>query len=201
MRMTDSISIIDTGVANLRSLTAAFERLGFGWRLTTSGSDVTAAKHVVLPGVGSFAAAAGRLDELQLRQSLRSRIESGRSTLCICLGMQLLCAESEESPNVRGLAIVNSKIEKFSSGTQVPQLGWNLVLPAASSTGFDAGEAYFANSFRLGSPPAGWGYATTEYGDSFVSAIWKERVLACQFHPELSGPWGQRLLENWLNRA
>lgn len=66
---------------------------------------------------------------------------------------------------------------------------------------FDAGEAYFANSFRLATPPDGWDYATTDYDGGFVSSVWRGKTLACQFHPELSGKWGQALLKGWFENA
>ena len=191
------IKIIDTGVANIRSLQAAFDRLDKPWALTTDASEIGSAKHVVLPGVGTFGAAAAKLDEYQLREALTERIEKGESTLCICLGMQLLCEASEENPGVQGLGIVPEKISRFSEEVQVPQLGWNQVTPNQPDW-YESGQAYFANSFRLASVPAGWGFATTDYGGQFVSSVWRGQVLACQFHPELSGEWGQGLLKNWI---
>ena len=92
------IQIINTGVANIRSLQAAFERIGAAWNLTEDAADISNASHVVLPGVGTFGAAAEALDRLEIRDAIRSRIRDTRPTLCICLGMQLLCKSSEESP-------------------------------------------------------------------------------------------------------
>ena len=113
----------------------------------------------------------------------------------------MLGESSEESPGVTGLGVIPSQIKRFSQNVKVPQLGWNTVQPDgdAEKQFYETGEAYFANSFRLGAPPEGWGYATTDYDGSFVSSIWKEGVLACQFHPELSGAWGQQLLKNWID--
>ena len=113
--------------------------------------------------------------------------------------MQLLGSSSEESPGVEGLGIIEGQITRFSDGVQVPQLGWNNVVPdpSCSDTVYPAGEAYFANSFRLLDPPKGWNFATTDYDGQFVSSIWRGKTLACQFHPELSGDWGQQLLKDW----
>ncbi len=194
------IQIINTGVANIRSLQAAFDRMGQLWNLTEDPALIRDASHVVLPGVGAYAAAADAIDRLGLRETIVDRLnDPDKSTLCICLGMQLLGTSSEESPGIRGLGIIDRQITRFSDSVQVPQLGWNNVVPDPSckQACYRAGEAYFANSFRLLDPPEGWEFATTDYDGSFVSSIWRGKTLACQFHPELSGDWGQELLEKW----
>ena len=191
------ITIIDTGVANIRSLQAAFERLGHDWKLTTSSDDIQNAEQAVLPGVGTFSAAMDRLRELKLVDSIRERIDKNRPTLAVCLGLQLLCESSDEAPGETGLGLIPASIQRFPDEVQVPQLGWNEVTPQGAGP-FSAGQAYFANSFRLTEPPENWGYAMTDYAGPFVSSLWKGRVLACQFHPELSGSWGQNLLKNWI---
>lgn len=194
------IQIINTGVANIRSLQAAFDRINRPWNLTQDTDQITGATHVVLPGVGAYAAAADSIDRLGLRKTIVDRInDPTKSTLCICLGMQLLGNSSEESPGTQGLGVIDVPITRFGEDVQVPQLGWNNVVPSPTVTDspYDSGEAYFANSFRLEHAPQGWGFATTEYNGTFVSSIWRDKTLACQFHPELSGDWGQTLLENW----
>ncbi|MFK7767447.1 MAG: imidazole glycerol phosphate synthase subunit HisH [Mariniblastus sp.] len=193
------IQIINTGVANIRSLQAAFDRLGSEWKLTEDPGEIETAKHVVLPGVGAFAAAAESLDRLQIRDAITRRInDSSQSTLCICLGMQLLCESSEEAQSAKGLGVIPQTIKRFSNDVKVPQLGWNQVKPQITGPFYERGEAYFANSFRLESPPDGWGFAETEYGGKFISSVWRGQTLACQFHPELSGQWGQGVLRNWI---
>ena len=191
------IQIINTGVANIRSLQAAFDRLNQPWNLTEDADQIRTASHVVLPGVGAFSAAAAALDQLQLRESIIDRICADQPLLCICLGMQLLCRSSEEAPDSTGLGILPFEIKRFTGNVKVPQLGWNEVRPISRGP-FETGEAYFANSFRLIDRPGGWGYAETDYGGPFVSSVWRGRLLACQFHPELSSAWGQQLLSNWL---
>jgi len=195
------IQIINTGVANIRSLQAAFDRLGQAWQLTEDANQIAEASHVVLPGVGAFAAAAESLDRLKLRESIAERInQPDRATLCICLGMQLLCESSEEAASAKGLGIIPLRIKRFGTDVKVPQLGWNEVRPSDSSKDapYQTGEAYFANSFRLQDRPEGWGVAETNYGGTFFSSVWRGRTLACQFHPELSGQWGQQVLKNWI---
>lgn len=194
------IQIINTGVANIRSLQAAFDRLEQPWNLTEDAEVIASSNHVVLPGVGAYAAAAEAIERMGIRQVLVERLNNAdKATLCICLGMQLLGTSSEESPGVKGLGVVDVPIQRFSDDVQVPQLGWNAVVPQVGDGDamFETGNAYFANSFRMGDPPSGWNHATTDYDGSFVSCIWRGKTLACQFHPELSGAWGQQLLKTW----
>ena len=200
------VQIIDTGVANICSLGAAFERLGYDWSLTRDPQTIEQAERVLLPGVGAFAAAMTTLNEDNLGKVIVDRVNDDspdKKTMAICLGLQLLCASSEESPGVAGLDVLPHEIKQFSTAVQSPQLGWNQVTPYnqngdTNSNNFAAGSAYFANSFRLVDAPTGWNYATTDYDGQFISSFWRGNVLVCQFHPELSGKWGQQLLENWL---
>ena len=201
---SNKVQIIDTGVANICSLGAAFERLGYEWSLTRDRHTIAESQRVLLPGVGAFAAAMTTLNEDNLCEVIVDRLNGNspdKKTLAICLGLQLLCTTSEESPGVPGLGVIPHEIKRFSTSVQSPQLGWNQVTPNAnneSTSNYTAGSAYFANSFRLVDPPSSWNYATTNYDGQFISSFWRGNVLACQFHPELSGQWGQQLLSKWL---
>ena len=193
--------MIRTGTANLASVGAALERAGRTVRFSEDPADAEGADLVVLPGVGAFGPVAGRLDELRLRDPLTRRIAAGRPTLAICLGLQLLAAASEESPGAPGLGVVPATATAFRDGLRVPHLGWNRVTAGDGCSLLEDGAAYFANSYKLDEVPEGWSVAVTDHGGSFVAAIERGAVLACQFHPELSGPWGQALIERWLAAA
>lgn len=195
------VKIVPTGTANIASVRAALTRLGANVSDAGTDSEVTDAAGVVLPGVGAFGAAMTRVGDQGLASALRERIEEGRPTLVVCVGMQLLCRESEESPGAKGLGILDAKVARFGDEVRVPQLGWNQVDPASVSRFVEPGWAYFANSYRIDRVPDGWVGATTQYGGGFVSALERGNVLACQFHPELSGPWGASLLGRWLETA
>ncbi|MDX2115984.1 MAG: imidazole glycerol phosphate synthase subunit HisH [Planctomycetota bacterium] len=192
------VTIIATGVANVASVRSAFERLGVRTRLSAAPQDAARAPLVVLPGVGSFGAAMAALRGAGLAGPLAARIGEGRPTLAICLGLQLLAASSEESPGAEGLGVIAGRVTRFRGGARVPHMGWNVVRPAEGGTRVEAGEAYYANSFKLDDGPEGWAVSTSEYGERFVAAVERGDVLACQFHPELSGEWGLRLIGRWL---
>lgn len=194
-----------TGTANTASAIAALRRVGAAPVLTTDASWVRDADRLVLPGVGAFAAAMDELSRAGLIDALRERLSAGRPTLCICLGLQLLAESSEESPGARGLGVMaGARVTRLAppAPLRVPQLGWNLVSAAPGGRFLtEAGHAYYANSFALHEAPAGWACATTEHGARFVAAAEREGVLACQFHPELSGAWGLALIERWMKEC
>lgn len=192
------VHVVRTGTANLASVLAALKRAGADPELTHDASQLATASRVVLPGVGAFAAAIDTLRAHRLEDALRSRIEAGHPTLAICLGLQLFAEHSEESPGARGLGLIPGGATRFPSTVRVPQLGWNSVEPDPGSGFVTAGYAYFANSYRLLQAPSGWRAAWTDHGGRFVSAIERGAVLACQFHPELSGAWGAALIHRWL---
>lgn len=193
------ISIVPTGTANIASVKAAFRRLGTRPREVLDPRQLGEADTVVLPGVGTFGAAMQALRRNSVDAALRSRIDEGRPTLAICVGMQLLAESSEESHGVKGLGAIEDRVTRFARSLRVPQLGWNQVEPDSGSKLVAPGWAYFANSYRFEVPPAGWIGSSTEYGTTFTSTLERGDVLALQFHPELSGAWGAALLQGWLD--
>jgi len=196
--MARDVFVVQTGTANTASVLAGLKRAGAQPQLTNDPDLVRQADRVVLPGVGALAAAMKQLEADGLTDSLRQRVTGGRPTLAICLGLQLLGTTSEESPGSRGLGLLDVAVKRFPEGVTVPQMGWNQVAPEAACRYVQPGYAYFANSFRLPLAPEGWPAAWTDHGGPFVAAMEKGDVLACQFHPELSGLWGQDLLQSWI---
>jgi imidazole glycerol-phosphate synthase subunit HisH len=192
------VVVVPTGTANIASVLAAFRRLGAQPGLAGDAEDVAGADRVVLPGVGSFGAAIDEVDRSGLRSALTARIGEGRPTLAVCVGMQLLAGASEESIGARGLQIVDDEVTRFGDDVRVPQLGWNRVEAGDGCRFVDDGWAYFANSYRIPEVPPGWVGASSDHGGKFVSALERGDVLACQFHPELSGAWGSAVLGRWL---
>lgn len=194
------VLIVPTGVANLASVIAALERFGRRAELCSSGARIEDAERVILPGVGTFGAALTGLREAGFDEPLARRIRSGRPTLAMCVGLQVLFEASDESPAATGLGVVAGRIGRFAGGVSVPQFGWNLVEPAPSCRYLRRGYAYFANSYRSLDAP-GWRTASAEHGVRFVAGMEHEDVVACQFHPELSGAYGRELIGRWLEGA
>ncbi len=198
--MARGVVIVPTGVANMASVGAALKRAGAEVSVAQSAEDVRTAPCVVMPGVGSFAAGIAALRQRGVDQALRERVEHGEPTLAICLGLQLLCEASDEAPGERGMGVIPGRIEKFRA-RRVPQIGWNEVSPDGACRVLSQESMYFANSYRLGAAPRGWGVAWAEYGGRFVAALERGPVVACQFHPELSGALGLSLIRRWLTQA
>lgn len=193
-----SVALVPTGTANVASVVAAFRRLGEDVAIVRAAPEIESAPMLVLPGVGTFGAAAAELTRSGIGGALRRRVAAGRPTLAICVGMQLLASTSDESDRAEGIGAFAQHVRRFPDGMTVPQMGWNWVEPESGCRLVSGGWAYFANSYRLEKVPQGWRGAVSEHGGSFVAALEREGVLACQFHPELSGAWGSDLLGRWL---
>lgn len=192
------VSIIDTGVANTASIIAAFTRAGVEVQLTKDASVIEQSSRVVLPGVGSFGVGMQALNRIGAVDVIRDRITARRPTLAVCLGMQLLCTSSEESPGVAGIGVIDASVTAFPDSVRRPQFGWNRVVPNQDAAMLRGGYAYFANSYKMDIIPSGWSGAMGSYGGEFVAAVESGPVLACQFHPEISGVWGMNLLRSWI---
>jgi len=192
------VVVVPTGTANLASVRAALARLGARSRLAEDAAMIEDATHVVLPGVGSFGAAMAGLREARLDAAIAARVRSGRPTLAMCVGLQVLFEASDENPDASGLAAIPGRVGRFADSVRVPQFGWNRVVPGPRCRLVQPGYAYFANSYRVLEAP-GCAIATAAHGGRFVAALERGDVLACQFHPELSGAYGHELIGRWLD--
>ena len=195
--MSDVV-IVDSGVANFASVQAAFARLGAGSIVSSDPDVLRKAERLVVPGVGAFGAGVASLRSSGLDVPLRDACLSGKPVLAICLGLQMLAEASDESPGIPGLGVLKGKCRRLPNDVRVPQLGWNSVMPDESCRMVAPMEAAFANSYAMGSAPAGWSAAWSTHGAPFVAAVERGSVLGCQFHPELSGREGEELIERWL---
>lgn len=196
--MSGEVLVVQTGTANIASVLAGLRRAGARPVIDNDPERLARADRVVVPGVGALAAAMSRLDRDGLTRVLRDRVEEGRPTLAICLGLQLLCRGSEESEGVAGLGVLDAKVERYRGEIRVPQMGWNQVVPGNGCRYLKPGYAYFANSYRLANAPDTWRTTWSDHGGPFVAAVERGDVVGCQFHPELSGSWGRDLLVRWL---
>ncbi len=192
-----NVAVLSTGVANTATVLAALRRAGAAPVLVDTPRAVTDANRLVVPGVGAFAAALDRLELLGLVHALRDRVAAGRPTLGICLGLHLFASGSEESPGRQGLGVLEGVASRFAEDDRLrcPHLGWNTV---DGGELVQPGAAWFAHSYRLTDVPDGWIPSLTDHGGPFVAALQRGDVLLCQFHPELSGAWGQALLQRWM---
>jgi len=190
------VVILPTGTANLASVLAAFARLGAPTRVAREPAEVEHAERVVLPGVGTFGATMAGLRAAGLDAAIAERARSGAPVLAMCVGLQVLFEASDESPG-EGLGVLSGRVGRFPPAVRVPQFGWNRIEPEPGCRYLEPGHAYFANSFRILAAP-GCKVASAQHGETFVAAIERGPLLACQFHPELSGAFGHRLIARWL---
>jgi imidazole glycerol phosphate synthase glutamine amidotransferase subunit len=182
-----NVAVCAYGAGNVRSVVAAFRRLGTDAAVTSSAADVAEAHLAVLPGVGSAASAMEGLRDRGLDRALRERVGAGGATLGICLGLQLAVEESEEDDGVVGLGILPGRAQRLREG-RVPRIGWATVEPG--------GEAfYFAHSYAVETP------AATARSEGVVAVAESGSFVGVQFHPEKSGTAGLRFLERCLSRA
>lgn len=198
--------VVGTGTANTASVLAGLQRAGAAPELTRDPQRVREAQCVVLPGVGTYGAVRATLDSKEssgdsLAAAITDRIRADRPTLCICLGLQLLFEGSEESPDVQGLGLLPGYASRFLGTDRVPQLGWNSVEAAPDCEILASGYAYYANSYRLHASAPGWKVASTDHGGPFLAACERGPIVACQFHPELSGDYGMGILDRWMAAA
>ena len=199
-----TIAIVDYGMANLRSVQKAFERVGFAAEITSDPAAIAAAEKVVLPGVGAFRDAIARLRETHLDRTILDFIHSGRPFLGICLGMQMLFTRSHEDGTHAGLDLFPGDVVCFPHvpGLKVPHMGWNTLKFAPPECPLFAGlppepAVYFVHSFYAEPQDRGLVSAEADYPDPFCAAIWKDNVFATQFHPEKSQDVGMTMLKNF----
>lgn len=203
--MKKTIVIIDYGVGNIGSVTNMLERLGQLYRVSADASAVTQADALLLPGVGAAGVGMANLRARNLDTAIRQAIARGTPFLGFCLGMQLLFDYSEEA-DTPCLGILKGRVKKFRMERKVPQIGWNAVTqnetnPIAVRLFADipsGSEFYFVNSYYPVPEDKRIIAATTQYGETFASAVATKNIFATQFHPEKSGKTGQQLLQNFI---
>jgi glutamine amidotransferase len=202
--MTRPLAIVDYGVGNLRSAQKAFETLGQPAEITSDADRIAAAPAVVLPGQGAFGTCMENLAAAGLVESVRQVARSGRPFLGICVGMQILFEESEESPGVPGLGIFGGRVVRFARDPdrKVPHMGWNQLkivrrVPALAQVD-DGAYVYFVHSYHPVPADPDVVATTTEYGLDFVSSVGRDNVYAGVFHPEKSQRVGLALLAGFV---
>ena len=198
------IAVCDYDAGNVNSVMKACEYLGYECTLTADYDTIISSDHVILPGVGSFGVAMEKLRDRGLDVTIKQAVGNGIPFLGICLGLQLLFENSEESPDARGLGLIEGSIVRIpdnNGSLKIPHMGWNSLSFPSEGRLFkgvpDGTDMYFVHSYYL--PVNPYVKAVTQYGVPIGASIEKDNIFACQFHPEKSGRWGLKILENFLS--
>lgn len=195
-----TVTIVDSGCANVASVAFALERLGHRPRVSDDDATIRGASHVILPGVGTAPTFMGRLQDRQLVTCIR---ELQQPCLGICLGMQVMFDHSEEG-DTDTLGIFEGDVVHLPRlpGLTIPHMGWNRLRFGGDGSKLLEGvapeaHAYFVHSFYV--PERSLTLATTEHGTAITAVAARDNFHGVQFHPERSGPIGARILRNFLS--
>lgn len=198
------IAVIDYDAGNLKSVEKALVSIGEKVVVSRNHDEILSADKVILPGVGAFGDAMGKLKEYGLVDTIHEVVDRQKPFLGICLGLQLLFERSDESDGVSGLGILPGEILRIpdAPGIKIPHIGWNsldIAPDARLFTGLTANPyVYFVHSYYLKAADESIVAATTEYGGTLIHAsVQKDNIYACQFHPEKSGSVGLQILKNF----
>lgn len=198
------VAIIDYDAGNIKSVEKAISYLGREVVITRDKEAILNASHVILPGVGSFGDAMGKLQTYGLVDVIKEVINKGTPFLGICLGLQLLFEASEETPGVKGLGILEGECVRIPNvdGLKVPQIGWNSLKYPNKGRLFkginEDSYVYFVHSYYLKAKNPSIVTATCDYAVNIHASVEKDNIFACQFHPEKSSEVGLKILKNFL---
>ena len=198
------IAIVDYDAGNIKSVEKALQFLGQEPVVTRDKETLLQAEKVIVPGVGAFGDAMGKMHQYGLVEVLREIAAKGTPLLGICLGLQLFFESSEETPGVEGLGLLPGKIVRIpdKEGFKIPHMGWNSIQINPASRllkGIEEGAyVYFVHSYYLQAENEGDVAATTDYVVNIHAAAEHENIFATQFHPEKSGEIGLRILKNFI---
>jgi imidazole glycerol-phosphate synthase subunit HisH len=199
-----NVALVDYGAGNVPSVERAVQKLGATTRRVTQPEELSAAKAIILPGVGHYAAIIRALDTQNLRTALLQAISRGVPFLGICLGLQALYVSSEEAPTLAGLSLLEGEVRSLPKTVKLPHMGWNRVREVKASPlleGLNGSDYfYFAHTFAVTNSLSD-AVAICEHGTSFTAVLQHNNIFATQFHPEKSGDAGARLLKNFLGLA
>ncbi|MCR1840497.1 imidazole glycerol phosphate synthase subunit HisH [Murimonas intestini] len=197
------IAIIDYDAGNLKSVEKALHYLGQESIITRDRDEILGADKVILPGVGSFGDAMGKIRDYGLEEVIHQVVEKDIPFLGICLGLQLMFESSEESPGVSGLGILKGRILRIpdKEGLKIPHIGWNSLHLTNNGRLFEGLEensyVYFVHSYYLKAEEPEIVKASAWYGTDIHASVEKGNIFACQFHPEKSSDVGLHILKNF----
>lgn len=200
------ISIIDYDAGNIKSVEKALDYLGEEVAVTRDRDMILASDRVILPGVGSFGDAMERIRSYGLDKVIYEFVDTGRPFLGICLGLQVLFNDSEESPGAKGLGLIDGhilRLPKTDESLKIPHMGWNDIRIEKGAKLFEgiAGDpyVYFVHSYYLKADDISDVAAVSYYGTEIHASVQHNNIYACQFHPEKSSEVGLKILKNFVN--
>ena len=192
------VAIIDYGLGNIRSVYNAVRYVG-GEPVVAENPNDAWGDALIIPGVGAFRD--GVMNLSRFLPAIERHLNLKRPILGICLGLQMFFERSEENSKAKGLGIIKGEVVRIKTPYKLPHIGWNLVKVENKECplfrGLEEGFAYFVHSYHA-VPKEPVTVATTEYGCKVTAAVWKGNVFGTQFHPERSGEFGLKILENFL---
>lgn len=198
------IAIIDYDAGNIKSVEKALQYIGEDTVISRDRDEILSADKVVLPGVGAFGDAMQKLKDYNLVNTIYDVVEQKTPFLGICLGLQLLFENSDETPGVSGLGILPGEIVRIPDkpGFKIPHIGWNSLQLSNDGRLFqgidEQSYVYFVHSYYLRAREESIVKASTEYVTHIHASVEKDNVFACQFHPEKSGDVGLSILKNFV---
>ena len=202
---TKVIAILDYDAGNIKSVEKAMQLLGQEVRITRDKETILSADKVILPGVGAFGDAMGKIRQYGLDEVIHEVVNKGTPFLGICLGLQLMFERSDESPEVEGLGILKGEILRIpeGKGLKIPHMGWNSLKLQNNGRLFkklpSEAYVYFVHSYYLKAADESIVTAVTEYGTQIHASVESGDVFACQFHPEKSSDVGIQILRNFIS--
>ncbi len=197
------IAIIDYDAGNLKSVEKALIYLGQEAIITRNREEILGADKVILPGVGSFGDAMGKLRSYGLEETIKEVVELKKPFLGICLGLQLFFERSDETDGIKGLGILEGEILRIPNceGLKIPHMGWNSIEIKPDAKLFKGitnnQYVYFVHSYYLKAKNENEVAASTNYSTLIHASVEKDNIFGCQFHPEKSGDVGLKILKNF----
>ena len=197
------IGVIDYNMGNLGSVMNALKFIEADAQLIKDPDQLNECTAVVFPGQGAFRDCMSHLEDAGFVPALKTWIDEGRPFMGICMGLQLLFEDSEESPGKSGLGIFPGRVTRFpASELKVPQMGWNRVRLLRDNCPVfkeipDRSHFYFVHSYYVPFEEQDWAQGVTDYGVQYTASLWRDNVFASQYHPEKSQEMGIRMLRNF----
>lgn len=199
------VAVIDYDAGNIKSVEKALLYLGQDVKVTRDKNVILSADRVILPGVGAFGDAMGKLRSYGLEEVIKGVVSQGTPFLGICLGLQLLFEDSDETPGVKGLGLLPGSIRRIpdKEGLKIPHMGWNSLDIREGASLFQGIEGhpyvYFVHSYYLSAKREEDVAATTFYSTKIHASVEHDNIFACQFHPEKSSEVGLKILDNFIH--